>query len=150
MARVYLLYAYRKVDLNEEKQAALRFLDKHLELLKSTSAEQMENYNRNLRLSTTYADRVACNHDLRQIDKAILSVLKWAEQSGQTRQTRITDTDEEGYFQLQKVVPGKHYLIVRGQAGANNAYWRLDVWVKPGEDVSIKVSSVEKACLRSA
>jgi hypothetical protein len=89
---------------------------------------------------------VSCKSGLIAIDKAILDTFEWAKQHQLTDLIRFVDTDEEGYFTISRVRPGIYELVVRGQAGINDASWLQEIEVKPGEKLTAKVSSVESSC----
>jgi hypothetical protein len=87
-----------------------------------------------------------CRSDLLNVDKAALATLAWAQEHKLTAYVAFLDADEEGHFTVGKIRPGVYELVVRGQAGINDAYWLQRVTVRPREKTEVKVSSVEAAC----
>ena len=151
MADVYLfleskISGSRVVESKGELTPMLVYLDKTLELMKETNSDRIAKYSEGLEISEEYAQRVSCRHDLLVVDKAIFATMDWANREGRKGLVRSTETDEDGHFRLGGIRSGKYDIIVRGQAGSNDVYWEQDVWIQPGEAVTVKVSSVKNAC----
>jgi hypothetical protein len=92
------------------------------------------------------APATSCRHDLVAADKALLQTLEWARRNQLTDLVLLTDTDEEGNFQIKNAKPGTYELVVRGQAGSNDTYWDQEVEIKSNQEVKAKVASVQAAC----
>jgi hypothetical protein len=94
----------------------------------------------------------------------ILKTIEW----GQERQTQIIfgEADEEGKFEItvppslkdvlfepgvprdHVFAPGVYLVVAAGMAGYNNAFWKSEVKIEPGETVKLRMSEPEMACLK--
>lgn len=99
-------------------------------------------------LSNEGLEKLTCKSELLAVDKAMIATLEWSQAKPLEGQVLFADTDEEGNFVFPKVRTGKYNVIARGRAGINDAYWKQDVWVQPGEAVTVKVASVESSCVK--
>jgi len=81
--------------------------------------------------------------------KAILDTFERADQHNQSMPIYSADADEEGNFQLSKIKSGEYILVALGQAGMNDAFWQENVQVHLREKVTVKLSSVKTACLKT-
>jgi hypothetical protein len=88
----------------------------------------------------------SCRRDLVAADKGIDEAVEWAKDKKVTELVRFTDADEDGYFEIEGAKPGIHDLVVRGQAGSNDAFWDQQVEVKANQKIEVKVASVQAAC----
>jgi hypothetical protein len=88
----------------------------------------------------------SCRSELITDGKAIMSLLDWTKEGNRAWQLMLGDADEEGNFAFPRVPPGKYDVLVRARAGINEAFWSQEVWVQPGEAVTMKVASVERSC----
>lgn len=112
----------------------LFFLNKYLAVFKESFGDPPERY--------------SCEVDLAGIDIAIESTLLDELKKGRVDSIHEARTDEEGNFRFEDLKPGEYAIIGRGQAGANDIYWRLsEVKVGPAENAVLKLSQVQKACL---
>lgn len=126
MAKVYLL----------EPEPYLTFLKKYNAIFKQSFEGKPESY--------------SCKGNLTAVDLAMGSASLDEMEKGRFDSIHETRTDEEGNFRFEGLKPGEYALIGRGQAGANDVYWRLDeVKVEPGQNVVLKLSQVKEACLLS-
>jgi hypothetical protein len=90
----------------------------------------------------------SCRRGLLVFAEAVSHALRWTDENGRPKEFMSVDTDEEGSFKITGVPAGYYFLVVRGRAGPNDAVWTLnDILVKPGTDVSVKLSSPEESCL---
>jgi hypothetical protein len=137
IAHVYLLSATKmnstKNGESNQDTALIVFLRKYLELMKEKEP----------------GTNASCHIDLLNVSKSLSAALDWTKNNGATSSMYFTDTDEDGFFQIANLPPGDYGMIVRGQAGSNDAYWEQDVSLKPGEALMVKVSSVQVACLNT-
>jgi hypothetical protein len=154
LAKVYLIFETKtvghKVDPSaaNEETAGLVFLKKHLEQVKQVNSEVLDKSNNSL-VSSETLDTFSCKAGLLGVDEAIVATLDWSQAKPHQGQVLFTNADEEGNFVFPKVRTGKYNVIARGHAGINDAYWKQDVWVQPGEAVTVKVATVESACVTS-
>jgi hypothetical protein len=111
---------------------------------------------------TNDAEELLCRKELLVFTNSVRAAANWAEANKKYSEFLTTQADEEGAFQISGIAPGGYTLAVLGRAGANEAYWEVDAFFiqsggkmswrvaagsdLPGRDVSIKLSSPEKAC----
>lgn len=154
LAQVYLVFETRivghKVDPSaaNEETASLVFLKEQTEQLKLGNNELLEK-SRDGSISSEALQKLTCKSELLAVDKGIIAALGWTQAKPHQGQVLTTDTDEEGNFAFPKVRTGKYNVIARGRAGISDAYWKQDVWVQPGEAVTVKVANVESSCVDS-
>ena len=110
-------------------------------------------------------DTTICNNMLtRGYEGPILKTIEW----GQEHQTQIIfgEADEEGKFEItvppslkdvsfepgvprdHVFAPGVYLVVASGMAGYNNAFWKAEVKIEPGETVKLRMSEPEMACLK--
>jgi hypothetical protein len=167
LANVYLMSG--TPDKKDESAVAV-FLDKKIEEMKSGSA-------------TSGSEESQCLKELLITTDSVQAAAKWAEKTRQYLQFVGTQADEDGAFQISGIVLNSstgqslrtlnpetkldglvwnYTIVVRGRAGANEAYWEADVmflevngkisWrvdtgeLQTGRDASIKFVSPEKSC----
>jgi len=94
-----------------------------------------------------------CHEFLHDLDREAADDLKeklWEPSAqhptGPFSPTYTTDTDETGAFSISDIEPGDYLVVVRGQAGSNDALWIDKVTLVSGEAKTLKLSSVAQAC----
>jgi len=143
-ARVYLM----RIGRNPDSPAQVFF-----DTLRQKLLDQPE----------SYSEKLLCIKKLRNITYSVDVAAKWARENNKYSEFLGTQADEEGMFHFTKVETGGYVLIVQGRAGANEAYWKEDVFffprggkpfwtvgsgnALPSKDVFLKLSSPETACL---
>jgi hypothetical protein len=111
---------------------------------------------------TNDSEELLCRKELLIITNSVRAAAKWVGENKKYSEFLTAQADEEGAFQISGIAPGGYTLAVLGRAGANDAYWEVDVFFiqlgakmswrvaagsdLPGKDVSIKLSSPEKVC----
>ena len=145
IADVYVFYEYRSVAFanknpSDEDSAGMTWMEQH--------NKAMEDLNKELeRQGANWSESLSCRKELLTYLHATVETLKWAEAEKKAWQVISTQTDEEGNFSVSIPRPGKYLLLVRGRAGLNEAAWRSDVTIAPGQPTNVKLTSPEKACL---
>lgn len=98
---------------------------------------------------TTENEQLVCRSELMAYTEALLATADWVQQNKKSRQFLTTDADEDGLFRIARVQAGIYTLVARGRAGANDAVWKSELTLKPGDAISVKLSAPEKSCLVS-
>jgi hypothetical protein len=136
MARVYLFWengadAHAVTAAGGGDAPGLIYLKRYLEATEDANKSEASQY---------------CNSSLLNADRAVSATLDWAREHKLTAYVEELNADEEGTFNASKMKPGLYELVVRGEAGINDAYWLQQVRVTAGENTEVKVSSVEASC----
>jgi hypothetical protein len=182
-ANVYLLSG---TPNKNDESAVMVFLKKQIEEAESRTAtltkkrEEMESSGAGVNDS----EESGCLEELLMETHSVQAAADWADESKQYSQFVGTQADEDGVFRLSGIALNSgtgeslrklnpktsldgfawnYTIVVRGRAGANEAYWEKDLqflqvngamsWrvgseeFKKGRDVTIKLGSPEKACL---
>ncbi len=96
-----------------------------------------------------WSDHIRCLNDLLVYQDAIVKTLQSVSEKEQW-QVVTGQTDEDGYFKLSVPRQGSYYLVVKGQAGANDAEWEQEgVRVFTGKVTELKLGSPKQACLKA-
>ena len=110
----------------------------------SSSKPNQELENSKIELSD---DRI-CRRQFFAYAKAQHDTIDWGEAPEHTNDIIAVQAVEEGAFKVTVPRAGHYALVVVGRAGMNKAVWLVnDVEVRPGVEVTLKMSSPEKACL---
>src|SRR5436189_1122875 len=67
-------------------------------------------------------ERLICLTQLAAVDEGLMATIDWVRANKRLKEIVISSTDEDGWFRA-KVPFGIYDLVVRGRAGANDAYW---------------------------
>lgn len=144
MATVYLLYWYRNSqgkELDLDSSAGSTYLSHRVE-----ASEKVSNAPEQERVNWSKSER--CSKWLSAYNKAVKDTLKWTMDEKKEWQVLLADADEEGKFRITVPRAGGYVLLVRGQAGFNQAAWEeVNVSVKPGVETALKLASPKEACL---
>jgi hypothetical protein len=175
-ARLANVYLMSHTPDKRHQSATTVFLDKKL--------EEMKEMTKKLEDMKSGSEESQCLEDLLVTTDSLQAAAKWAEGNGQNLQFLGTQADEDGRFQISGIVLNSstgqslrtlnpetkldgfvwsYTIVVRGRAGANEAYWEEDVqflqisgrasWrvgsgeLQTGRDVSVKLGSPESSCL---
>jgi hypothetical protein len=87
-----------------------------------------------------------CKLEMNAHDIAIQSAIKAAMDQGATDAFYLLQADEEGKLQSNDIEPGAYAMLVRGRAGANDAYWEEAVKIDAGKTTQIKAAEPLLAC----
>jgi len=139
MAKIYLFFTY--VDGNQQTDtdsAGFKFL--LLEIQKENDLIAPGNAKMKNR-------EEFCKGILARVDTAILLTVQWAREQEKSSQLDFADADEEGRFRIDGVTPGTYVIVARGRAGANDAYWKETIVIKPNTTLSVKLAQPSEACL---
>jgi hypothetical protein len=121
---------------------AVADLDAQLELVKEMSDIKralVEN-------AYSWTDDLMCRRELQYYDRALLAARKWRWEHREWDQLLSAQADEEGLFKIVVPHSGEYFLIARGRAGFNEAFWSADV-ATGAEAVVLKLAQPEKACV---
>jgi len=145
-AHVYLIYEWSGKPLSEQTPedklfhtAASAFLDKEIE-----EAKQANERLKSAKEGTD--DDLLCRNELIAYDESIAVALHWAIDNGKPKQFLTVDANEEGEYRFPTVPPGRYFLIARGRAGINDAFWKQDLSVTANGNIVAKLASPEKSC----
>lgn len=89
--------------------------------------------------------RAECKASLAGVDLALIHTKKIATEE-RRRSFPEAQTDEQGRFRATGLAPGPYLIIVRGQAGAEDAYWLSNVSAEAGKTSAVKLLSPLQAC----
>ncbi|MCU1250088.1 MAG: hypothetical protein JWQ49_3117 [Edaphobacter sp.] len=169
-ARFANVYLMSQTSDKSDNSASMVFLEKETEQLQSG-------------LTTTIPE-AKCLEYLLWATNSVQAAATWAQENKEYYQFTGANTDEDGAFRITGIVlssrtgqslralnPGtkidgfvwNYTVVVRGRAGANEAYWNANArflqingkfsWslsggdLQPGTDISMKLGSPETACL---
>jgi hypothetical protein len=147
MPRVYLLYGGQREDL-EETSAQAHYEAKSIDAAMARTKKELEVAEKRASegADPQGTENLNCKRHLLDDDQALIDTAKWALDSKKAKQVLTTDGDEEGKFRIKGIPPGHYSLIVRGQAGANDAFWQSSIIIKPGAVIQVKLSNPGFSC----
>ena len=90
---------------------------------------------------------LSCEAKIEVYDRALQSALKAARDQDANDAYYVLQADEEGKFHLKNIEPGEYEILVRGRAGANDAYWCKSLRIEAGKVAQIKLGEPVEACL---
>lgn len=145
-AHVYLFYVWSGRPASQQTQedksadtAGASFMDRY-----SAALQRMLDELKNSNMPRD--EDLFCTRELLAVHEAVVATLGWVQENGKSKQFVSVDTDEEGLFRMTNVPAGRYILMARGRAGANDAFWKSELLVQAGSDVSVKLSSPETSC----